>query len=71
MKWFMVGWNNTALKELKDNMMNSLLGIILLLIGADGIDSSPTDAGLFTSIIVSIAGLVFFWVGANQMVHDK
>jgi len=51
--------------------MNSLLGIILLLIGADGIDSSPTDAGLFTSVIVSIVGLAFFWVGTNQMVHDK
>jgi len=67
----MVGWNNTALKELKDNMMNATLGLVLLLIGAGGIDSSPTDAGLFTSIIVSIVGLVFFWVGTNQMVHDK
>jgi len=67
----MVGWNNTASKELKDNMMNATLGLVLLLIGAGGIDSSPTDAGLFTSIIVSIVGLVFFWVGTNQMVHDK
>jgi len=52
-------------------MPNAILGIVLLLIGANGIDSSLTDAGLFTSIIVSIVGLVFFWTGTNQMVHDK
>jgi uncharacterized membrane protein len=49
-------------------MLFSLLGIILLLIGLDGIDTSVTDSEMISNLIVSIAGLAFFGAGVNKAV---
>jgi hypothetical protein len=49
-------------------MLFSLLGIILLLIGVDGIDVSTTDVELIAYLIVSIAGLAFFGAGVSKAV---
>jgi len=58
----------TTLKELKNNiMMNLILGIFTLLTGGYGIATSTTDAGIFVSLVVCVAGLAYFWVGTKQM----
>ena len=49
-------------------MLFSLLGIILLLIGLDGIDTSATDGEMIVYLIVSIAGLAFFGAGVSKAV---
>ena len=51
-------------------MLFSLLGIILLLIGVDGIDVSTTDGEMIVYLIVSITGLAFFGAGASKAVKD-
>lgn len=49
-------------------MLFSLLGIILMLIGLDGIDVSATDSEMIVYLIVSIAGLAFFGAGVSKAV---
>ena len=52
-------------------MLFSLLGIILLLIGLDGIDASMTDGEMIGNLIVSVAGLAFFAVGVSKAVKGE
>ena len=49
-------------------MLFSLLGIILMLIGLDGIDTSVTDGEMISNLIVAVAGLAFFGAGVNRAV---
>jgi uncharacterized membrane protein len=49
-------------------MLFSLLGIILLLIGLDGIDTSVTDGEMITNLFVAVAGLAFFAAGVSKAV---
>ena len=51
-------------------MLFSLLGIILLLIGLDGIDTSVTDGEMIGNLIVAAAGLAFFAAGVSKAVKD-
>jgi uncharacterized membrane protein len=52
-------------------MLFSLLGIILLLIGLDGIDASVTDGEMIGNLIVAVAGLVFFAVGVTRAIKGE
>ena len=52
-------------------MLFSLLGIILLLIGLDGIDASVTDGEMIGNLILSVAGLAFFAVGVSKAVKGE
>jgi uncharacterized membrane protein len=49
-------------------MLFSLLGIILMLVGLDGIDASVTDGEVFANLLVAVAGLAFFGAGVNRAV---
>jgi uncharacterized membrane protein len=52
-------------------MLFSLLGIILLLMGLDGIDASVTDGEMIGNLILSVAGLAFFAVGVSKAVKGE
>jgi len=52
-------------------MLFSLLGIILLLMGLDGIDTSVTDDEMIGNLIVSVFGLAFFAVGVTRAVKGE
>ena len=52
-------------------MLFSLLGIILLLIGLDGIDTSVTDGEMIGNLIVAVAGLAFFAAGVSKAVKGE
>ena len=49
-------------------MLFSLLGIILMLVGLDGIDTSATDGEVFANLLVAAAGLAFFGAGVKRAV---
>jgi len=49
-------------------MLFQLWGIIMLLIGVDGIDTSVTDGEMITNLIVAVTGLAFFAAGVSKAV---